>query len=91
MLSTDALLIKVEDEDYVSAQGREMLAGMQLTFSISKEDFEYFREKILPSLKGAIECDDADGLLAMLTYGIHKAYEELEGVPFKYPCESPKA
>lgn len=78
MKSTDSTLILPRDT-YISKDGRKMLDGFVLRFNLSEEDFILFREKVMPLLPN---CDLADGLLGMITYGIHRALEEIEGVPF---------
>lgn len=78
MKTTDALLC-LPDGMYFSDDGREMLESFSLHFNLSREDWEIFKEIIMPKLP---DCDFADGLLAMLTFGIHKSYEELTGKVF---------
>lgn len=78
MKSTQTTL-KLFDDEYTAEDGDLMLDGFALRFALSAEDWDIFKRLIMPNLPN---CDYADGLLAMLTYGIHKAYEDVEGKPF---------
>lgn len=80
MISTNSyIILPNEDQKYISDDGRVMLEGFKLTFNLSAEDYEIFTEYILPRLP---HCDIADGLLGMITYGIHKSWEDITGRRF---------
>lgn len=60
------------------------LKTLIMGFQLHEEDLEIVENIIKPELERttATKHDTADTLLTCLTYGIHKAYEEAEGVPF---------
>ena len=55
-----------------------------MAFQLHSEDVDVVKRVIKPELDSTLgkEHDLADVLLACLTYGIHKAYENAEGVPW---------
>lgn len=70
------IAVKVENEDGFTT----FVFGFQL----HNEDVEIVTKTIMPTMdkETGKEHDLADVLLACLTYGIHKSYEDIEGVPF---------
>lgn len=68
------------------------LKTLIMGFQLHEEDIAIVKNIIKPELDRttATEHDLADVLLTCLTYGIHKAYEEAEGVPFELRMDRDK-
>lgn len=78
MMTTNTSLAISEETD------EKGLKTLVMGFQLHEVDLAIVKDIIKPELDRtmAIEHDLADVFLACLTYGIHKAYEEAEGVPF---------
>lgn len=78
MITTNTSLAISEESD---DQGLKTLV---MAFQLHEEDISIVESVIKPELERttATKHDLADVLLTCLTYGIHKAYEDAEGVPF---------
>ena len=90
MKSTNAVL-EAKETAYATPDGIDTRVAISLKCDLVLEDWELFKEsQAFMNEQMDIEEDEADHMLALITWAIHQAYEARTGKPFVLRMDRPK-